>query len=83
MFTVFHRTWWRDNPNYPNGLEPSIGVSYVIKHRVETEDEARAICKEWNNSHEPGRLSRKAEYMGRNGDKGDYVGGSPGHQETE
>jgi hypothetical protein len=61
-FKVFTRTWWKNNPNYPNGLEPCAGRKAVIAKRVATEKEARAICKRYNDSHDPGRLSRKAEY---------------------
>jgi hypothetical protein len=61
-YKVFTRTWWRNNPNYPNGLEPCAGRKTTLVKRVETEEEARAICKRYNDSHNPGRLSRKAEY---------------------
>ena len=65
MFEVFHRTWWRNNPDWPNGLEPSVGEETVIKRNVPTIEEARSICKAWNDSHEAGRLSRKAEFWGQ------------------
>ena len=61
MYRVFVRNWWRDNPNYPNGLEPSPGRKYTLDY-VYTEKEARNMCREYNNTHNPGRLSRKAEY---------------------
>lgn len=59
-FTVFVRTWWRNNKEWPNGLEPHMGRKKIIKSGL-TYDEAVQVCKEWNNSHEPGKLSRKAE----------------------
>ena len=62
MYTVFTRTWWRHNPSWPGGREPSIGRKHTIQKRVKTEEEARAICHRWNAFHEPGQLSRKAEY---------------------
>ena len=31
-------------------------------HEHVTESDARAICKQYNDTHNPGRLSRKAEY---------------------
>lgn len=61
MFKCFTRTWWRENPNYPNGLEPSAGPKRT-KATFKTEDEARQFCEDWNDKHPPGRLSLKCEY---------------------
>lgn len=61
MFKVFHRTWWRNNPEWPDGLEPHAGRRTHICY-AKTREEAVRICKEWNASHKPGRLSRKAEF---------------------
>ena len=61
-YRVFTRTWWRDNPSYPKGLEPCSGRKHTLRRRVETEAEARQICKDYNQTHKPGRLTRKAEY---------------------
>lgn len=63
MFKVFHRTWWKDaqSGGWPNGLEPEAGEKHPIGE-AETEEEARAMCKEWNREHKPGRYSDKAEY---------------------
>ena len=61
-YTCFTRTWWRDNPLYSNGLEPCAGSRYTIAKHVATEEEAQAICRQYNTTHNPGRLSRKAEY---------------------
>jgi len=63
MFKIFTRTWWREaDPRiWPDGLEPHAGKrTYIDEAR--TYDEARAICRAWNASHAPGRLSRKAEF---------------------
>jgi hypothetical protein len=60
---IFHRTWWRENPNWPNGLEPCPGKRTHVKY-VYTEREARKFCEE-HNKHRPHswlRLSRKYEY---------------------
>jgi hypothetical protein len=65
MYRCFTRTWWTNNPAWPNGLEPCPGTKHTIAARVETEEEAQAICKEYNDTHEPGRLSRMAEYEDR------------------
>lgn len=60
-YRIFTRTWWRHNPEWPNGLEPCLGRRTTIGY-AQTEEEAREICKKWNASHNPGKLSRKAEY---------------------
>lgn len=60
-FDVFHRTWWKESPGWPNGLEPCAGEKTYLAYGV-SEETARELCQEYNNSHEPGRLSRKAEY---------------------
>ena len=60
-FRVFHRTWWRENPDWPNGLEPYPGKKRKICE-VYGIGSARARCAEWNATHKPGRLSDKAEF---------------------
>jgi hypothetical protein len=60
-YRVFTRTWWRNNPTWPNGLEPCPGRKTTLD-RVRTEEEARTRCQAYNSTHKPGRLSRKAEY---------------------
>ena len=60
-YRVFSRTWWRRNPSHPGGREPGAGRKTTLA-RVQTEDEARAICRRYNDNHDPGFLSRKAEY---------------------
>jgi hypothetical protein len=72
-YDVFHRTWWkkcRHNPSnlraprswgWPNGLEPGFGKKHYIAHHVTRED-ALELCEEYNSTHEPGRLSDKAEF---------------------
>lgn len=62
-YHVFHRVWWRENKDWPNGLEPHLGRKTTIRKRVATEAEAQQICREWNATHDPGKFSRKAEYM--------------------
>ena len=60
-YNVFVRNWWTPNAAYPNGLEPCPGrKTYVRKHV--TYSDARAICQRYNETHKPGRLSRKAEF---------------------
>lgn len=60
-YSVFVRTWWRVNPAWPNGLEPEPGKRRYIARHVTYED-ARAIAKQYNDTHDPGRLSKKAEF---------------------
>lgn len=61
-YVTFTRTWWRRNPSWPNGLEPKAGRRHYTGHTFQNEEEARRFCREWNDSHPPGRLSRKCEY---------------------
>jgi len=64
-YKVFSRTWWINNPAWPDGREPGAGRKHTIAERVETQEEAREICRQWNATHKPGRLSRKAEFEER------------------
>ena len=60
MYTVFVRNWWKRGPN---GREPDpTARKTTIAKRVKTEEEARAIAKQYNAAHAPGPLSRKAEF---------------------
>ena len=61
-YKVFHRTWWIKNKDWPGGREPGAGRKTTLAKRVETVEEARAICKQYNDTHDPGFLSRKAEF---------------------
>lgn len=61
LYRVFVRNWWRDNPSWPNGLEPCAGNRRYIAKNV-SYDEARRLCKQYNKTHKPGRYSRKAEF---------------------
>ena len=62
LYRVFVRNWWKLNSSWPNGLEPdpSAHKRYIAKNVGY--DEARRICANYNKSHKPGRLSRKAEF---------------------
>lgn len=62
-YYVFHRTWWRSNPSWPGGREPKAGRKTTIARHVETEEQARELCRQWSARHPPGRLSRRAEYQ--------------------
>lgn len=60
-YKVFTRTWWKLNSKWPDGREPHAGRKHVIGHAL-SEEGAREWCKRYNDMHEPGRLSKKAEY---------------------
>lgn len=61
MYRTFTRTWWRNNPKWPNGLEPHAGrKTYYATYN--TAQEARDVCEVWNRQNPPGRLSRKMEF---------------------
>ena len=63
MYRTFTRRWWKDNPSWPNGLEPDATARKMTLCFVSTEAEAREVCKEYNDTHKPGKYSIKAEYM--------------------
>ena len=60
-YNVFIRSWWKENPNWPNSLEPSAGEKTYLAFNL-SEGEAKAMCKEYNGIIAPGRYSVKAEY---------------------
>ena len=63
MYTIFVRNWWRAvRTQFGTKLEPAAGARRTVIAHANSEEEARRICKEYNDSHNPGKLSRKAEY---------------------
>jgi len=58
-YRVFTRTWWRENPTWPNGLEPDATGRKTTLARGCTEEEARAIARQYNETHEPGPNMRR------------------------
>ena len=73
VYECFHRTWWKKNSDWPNGLEPHVGrKNFYFKnkfgsetHVFLSEQEAIDFCTDWNDTHDAGVLSRKAEYQDR------------------
>ena len=61
MYKVFTRTFWKANDNWPNGLEPHLGRKTLLA-LVSTRKQAIEECENYNTTHKPGRLSRKAEF---------------------
>lgn len=64
QFRVFKRTWWEYDPKYPGEKAhrvPGAGPKTPLAV-VDTIEEAREYCKEWNEEHDPGDLSLKAEF---------------------
>jgi hypothetical protein len=64
MYTVFIRNWYkyeRDNRGR-RIIVPNYHARKKVLTRVPSEYEARIICRVYNNNHDPGVLSRKAEY---------------------
>ena len=59
MYEVFTRAWWRKENEQ---LIPDPGAECTQLDIVDTQDEARALCREYNDENEPGPLSVKAEY---------------------
>jgi len=62
MYRIFTRNWWKHNSDWPDGREPDGGAPKHNIGKAETEREAISICQEWNRTHKPGKLSRKAEF---------------------
>ena len=77
IYDCFQRTWWWENSDWPNGLEPHAGrKNFFFKntHCKETqsfltEQEAIDFCTGWNDTHDAGRYSLKAEFELRTGRK--------------
>lgn len=62
-YDVFVRNWWRENPKWPDGLEPHAGARKTYLARNVTREAAYDMCQQYNKTHKPGRLSRKAEFQ--------------------
>ena len=60
-YIIFTRTWYKPNSAYPDGLEPHAGNKNFLDYAA-TEDGAKRIAQEYNATHQPGKLSKMAEY---------------------
>ena len=66
-YRIFWRTWWIENPAWPNGLEPGAGRRHYVRGVLaSTVDEAVALCRQYQREHhfsaEQRRLSAKYEF---------------------
>lgn len=59
-YTVFVRDWWHYDAR--GKLQPCGATDPETLATGLTWAEARAMCDEYNESHDPGPLSRKAEF---------------------
>jgi hypothetical protein len=66
-YSVFVRNWWKKNPDWPSGLEPDPCARKTYLAKGVTAARARELCGEYNETHKPGPLSRKAEWEGNRG----------------
>lgn len=63
MYTIFVRSWWRVvKTQFGEKLEPALGARRTIIGHANSEEAAQEICKQYNDAHESGKTSRKAEY---------------------
>ena len=58
-YTVFIRNWWAKDGK--GNLYPHTGRKKTVRRGLSIE-EARKMCTEYNNSNDPGPLSRKMEF---------------------
>lgn len=58
-YNVFVRNWWRTE-NGQRVPDPTARKTYLRKHVTFTD--ARELCQQYNSTHKPGKLSRKAEF---------------------
>ena len=57
---VYVRDWWRKDSNGRKVPYPGAPRQYLARHV--TEADARTIAREYNEAHNPGWRSRKAEF---------------------
>jgi hypothetical protein len=67
MYTVYVKNWYRvkegTSGRFADELVPHPRARKTTIANVATEEEAQDIAREYNKTHKPGRLSRKAEYI--------------------
>ena len=60
-YIVFARTHFIYDSAWVGGRRPALGPPKKISS-VETEEQAKILCRTWNVSHVPGSLCLRAEY---------------------
>ncbi len=62
-YNVFTRDFWKPatSPGWPGNREPNLGRKTYLEYGVSWA-RARAICAAWNDTHDPGPMSNKAEF---------------------
>lgn len=58
-YLVFSRTWWKENPSWPDGLEPDGAAPRRTIGRADTIEEAREMCAEWMATHQFSKQDRR------------------------
>jgi hypothetical protein len=59
MYQVYTQEKWKRNRKRSNGRQLSLGKPQVLA-TVPTKEEAEAIAKEWNATHDDGFLGKRA-----------------------
>lgn len=62
LYRCFTRNWWRRDRFGLKVRDLETRKAYLPGARYATEEEAIERCTQWNSAHNPGDLSRKAEY---------------------
>lgn len=60
-YKVFIRSWYKKDPK-TGKMVPHPHARKTHLAWANSADEARSICKQYNDSHNPGPTSRKAEF---------------------
>lgn len=64
LYNVFVRDWWKpaESPGWPNNREPEPNAPREYLAKRVSYARARAISRAYNDTHDPGPMSRKAEF---------------------
>jgi len=62
-YRIYVRTWWVKDKEYPGGRKPHVGRKRILGY-TDSIEKARDWCSVWNCNHDPGFLSKKAEFEG-------------------
>lgn len=62
-YAIFVRNWWKwEQTQYGKKKVPHPRARKTYIGHAESYEEAQKFCQEYNAAHEPGELSRKAEF---------------------